>query len=277
MLNNRLFSATAPSRLFGYLQYLYTFLHRKFISSKFLLTFIVIQSHLHFFVAAANVSNNEPTLSDLKEDYILMRQLDDKLDLSAFGNVKDLSLSFPLSFKERSNILNSVLACRDFFRHLSKWKPDVKLLDLQFDVETFSLLPNRKNGRIFKKINEDIRDGLVSLSLSSTLGKLAKNPISMLYIEENIADNLAPEEGNLLPNWKDIGSCHGYKNSELEAICKKHQSKESKTERLFSLLCNMEPPPSLSRFIQHCRAIKRNDIARVLEGWYDRTMVSTSM
>ena len=216
----------------------------------------------------------EPTLSHIKDDYILMGILDARLDLSTFGNIKDLSLTFPLSFKERSNILNSTRPCRGFFRHLFKWRADLELSDLQFIVERSCKLPNKT---IFKKINEDEIKGLLSFSFSSKLGELAKSPISMLYIEENIADNLAPEEGNLLPNWKDIGSCHGYKNSELEAICKKHQSTESRAQRLLSLLCKKEPLPSLSRFIQNCRDIKRNDIARVLEGWRDKKRVSTIM
>ena len=223
-----------------------------------------------FYLAAAHISNEEPTLSHLKDDYIVMEILDARLDLSAFGNIKDLSLNFPLSFQERSNILNSVLACREFFTHLFKWRPDVKLLDLQFDVEESSLLPNRT---IFKKINEDIRDGIVSLSLSNTLGELATND-NKLYVKENIVDNLAPEEGNLLPNWKHIGSLHGYRRSELMAISNKHYSTESKTAKLLSLLCEKESLPSLSSFIQNCRDIKRNDIAGLLVDWCNR-VVST--
>ena len=202
-----------------------------------------------------------------------MEILDARLDLSAFGNIKDLSLKFPLSFKERSSILNSVLACREFFTHLFKWRPDVKLLDLQFDVEESSLLPNRT---IFKKINEDIRDGLVSLSLSNTLGELATNPPNKLYVEENIVDNLAQEEGNLLPNWKHIASLHGYRSSELMAIFNKHCSTESKTAKLLSLLCAKESLPSLSSFMRSCRDIKRNDIAGLLVDWCNR-VVSTVM
>ena len=202
-----------------------------------------------------------------------MEILDARLDLSAFGNIKDLSLSFPLSFKERSKILNSVRACRDFFTHLFKWKPDVKLLDLQFNVEESSLLPNRT---IFKKINEDIKDGSVSLSLSNTLGELATNPRNKLYVQENIVDNLAPEEGNLLPNWKHIASLHGYRSSELMAISNKNYSTEGKTKKLLTLLCANKSLPSLSSFMQNCRDIKRNDIAGLLVDWCNR-VVSTIM
>ena len=227
-----------------------------------------------FYLAAAHISNEEPTLSHLKDNHSVMGILDARLDSSAFGNIKDLSLNFPLSFKQRSNILTSKRPCRGFFRHLFKWKVNLMLSDLQTIDKRSLKLPNPK---IFKRIIKDERKGLLSFSLSSKLGELANDRRSMLYIMKNIADNLAPEEGNLLQNWKDIGSCHGYKTSDLEAICKRHQSTESKTQRLLSLLCKKKPLPSLSRFIQNCRDIKRNDIARVLEGWLDKTRVSSIM
>ena len=255
-----------------------------------------------FHAAAVRVSNKEPCLSDLKEDCKVMKLLETLSDCSAFGSIRDLTLTFSLTYKERSNILTSVLPCRGFFRHFFKWKSSdktgLKLSDIQYDIEESCTQPNKSkckihgkkrskspstmmcrlpNRMIFRKVLKDVDNRRVSFTLSSSLGELKEDPESMKYITQNIVDNLSPEERTQLPTWKDVGYNHGYIASDFNDFYKVHKNEETAIERLLSTVCEKEPLLPISCFIERLTQIRRNDIARVLENWRDVKMVSIAL
>ena len=221
-------------------------------------------------LAAAFSSNDEPTLSDLQNDYKTVKDLDNKLSCCSFGGIKDLSLRCDLSYKDRCHVLTSKFPCRSFIEDLFCEKSELSLCDVKNDIEILCDIPNKK---IFKRIEEDIKNKLVTFSLDSKLYELAENPEIMLYIEDKIADNLIPEEGTLLPTWKDIGSRHGYGTNQFNTFCENCQSTDRKTERLLSLLCARKELLSISILIEKLKHMNRNDVVIVLEEWLRVTMV----
>ena len=201
--------------------------------------------------------------------------MDKYLSCSAFGNIKDLSLRFDLSYKERCLVMNSAHPSRRFVSDLFQTRKDLSLLDLKNDLEKASKPPNKK---IFKKIIKDIQDGSVSFSLSSNLGELALNSEAMSYIMENIADNLVPEEGTLLPTWEDIGGWHGYKVTQLSTFSQIIPSiRDKKISRLLSLISSNEQSLPISKFVEKVRHIKRNDVAMAIKELCQMKMVSKLM
>ena len=206
----------------------------------------------------------------MKDDYNVVNDVDEILNCSAFGNIKVLSLRFDLSYKERCLVMNSAVPSRRFVKDLFRTRKDLTLLDLKKDLEVYCEPPNRV---IFKKIVKDIKSRSVSFSLSSTLGELASDSETMLYIMDNIADNLVPEEGTLLPTWKNIGCCHGYKVKQLCTFTE-NKKKGEKTKRLLSLISRNEQPLHVSTFIKKVRSMKRNDVAIVIEKWCKMKSVS---
>ena len=199
-----------------------------------------------------------------------MKELDADLDHSFPGSIKDLILTFPLSYKERCIVMNSKLPSRAFFKNLLKTKVELPIRDLQIDLEKNSTFPNKI---IFKKINKDLKEGVQSFSVDSKLGDFPKDSQVHLYIMENIADNLMPEEQTLLPTWKNIASHHGYSSQNILSFCNV-QSTVTKVERLLSLICEKEPSLPISLFIDKLILIERNDIVGKVEKWRDSKVVS---
>ena len=223
-------------------------------------------------LAAALSSNDEPTLSDLQNDYKTVKDLDNKLSYCSFGGIKDLCLRCGLPYKERCSVLNSKLASRIFFKDLCRTKEELSFRDLKNDVEKCKI-PNKK---IFKKIEEDMEDeqnDLVTFSLDSKLYTLTEDPKIMQYIEDNIADNLIPEEGTLLPSWKDVGGNHGYRSPQFNIFCKNCPSTDTETERLLSLLCARKKLLPISIFIEKLKHMNRNDVVIMMKKWLRVTMV----
>jgi len=220
-------------------------------------------------IAAALSFNDEKTISDLQNDYKTVKDLDNKLSCCSFGGIKDLSLRCDLSYKDRCHVLTSKFPCRSFIEDLFCEKSELSLCDVKNDIEILCDIPNKK---IFKRIEEDIKNKLVTFSLDSKLYELAENPEIMLYIEDKIADNLIPEEGTLLPTWKDIGSRHGYGTNQFNTFCENCQSTDRKTERLLSLLCARKELLSISILIEKLKHMNRNDVVIVLEEWLRVTM-----
>ena len=202
----------------------------------------------------------EPTLLDIANDYTFIEELERKLKYSLFGNIKDLILRFPLSYKERCSIMSNVYPSRNFFTNLFKERPSKNLSDLQDQLEK-RWMPNKM---IFQKVNE------VSLTSSYTLGELEKDR-GMPYVWDNIADNLIPEDGTLLPTWKDIASDNGYSFEEIKLFCEVSTSTEPTARKLLSLLISKRV--TLSAFIQKLNDIRRNDIIKLVEDWFNIRMV----
>ena len=199
-----------------------------------------------------------------------MKDLNNKLSCWSFGGIKDLSLRCDLSYKDRCHVMNSKVPCRSFVEDLFRTKTNLSLCDLKNDIERLCKIPNKK---IFKRIEEDIKNNLVTFSLDSKLYELAENPKIMLYIEDKIVDNLIPEEGTQLPTWKDVGSCHGYETSDLNSFCDNFQSTDSRTQRLLSLLCARKELLPISILIEKLKHMHRNDIVIVVEEWLHVKMV----
>jgi len=208
---------------------------------------------------AARVASEEPTLSDIADNYNFLEELEKKLEYLSIGSIKDLILRFPLSYKERCSIMSNVLPSRAFFANLFRKRPTKQLSDLQGHLEK-RRMPNKM---VFKNINE------VSLTSSCTLGELEKY-CGMQYVLDNIADNLIPEDGTLLPTWKNIASASGYSLQEINLFCKVHQNTEFKAKRLLTLLCSKSE--NLPAFIQKLNDIGRNDIAQLVEDWRNTRM-----
>ena len=209
----------------------------------------------------------------MKDDHNVMDCLREKLDHSTFGNIKDLSLTFCLSYRERCLVMTCALPCRHFVTELFKTRKDLTLLDLKNDIEEKRKPPNKM---IFKKIEGDIKSRSVSFSLRSKLCELVVDNTVMEYMMANFADNLIPETGTLLPAWENVGHCHGYTIKNFTAIRNKFQSTNSRIDRLLSLICENDPSFPISKFIAKLKNIKRNDIAVEIEKWRDMKMVSTN-
>ena len=199
-----------------------------------------------------------------------MEELGSDLDRSLPGNIRDLTLRFPLSYKERCIVLNSPLPSRACFKNLLKSQTKLLIGDLQNDLEKFKF-PNKI---IFKKINEDIQKESVSFSLKSKLGDITEDSQEVLYILDNIADNLVPEDHTLLPNWKNVASNHGYSSGNISSFCNVMKSSVNKTENLLSLICAKEPSLAISDFIEKLMLIGRDDIVRKVHMWCDSKVVS---
>ena len=225
-----------------------------------------------FYTGFLHIASKEPALAELKDDHNFVEKLDAYLDNSLPGNIRDLTLRYPLSYKERCIVLNSPLPSRACFKNLLKNKTDLLIGDLQNDLEKFTF-PNKI---IFKKINEDIKNYSVSFSLESKLGDFTVDSQEMIYIWENIADNLVPEKCTLLPNWKNVASNHGYIQEEIDSFCNVIQSPERKTKKLLSMVCAKEPLLPISDFIEKLVLIGRDDIVRKVHMWCDKKVVSIS-
>ena len=206
----------------------------------------------------------------MQNDHEVMRELHIKLNYSSFGSIKDLSLRFPLCYKKRCSVLNSVDPCRSFFKDLFKERKELSLTDLQNDIEKGGKVPNRM---VFKKIKEDISNGLVSMSLDSTFGDLNKDSKIKAYIENSIVYNLIPDEGTLLPTWKNVGSCHGYTIDELNGFYKQVRIGETAIQRLLSLISAEGQSLPISEFVRMLELINRNDLVIVVKKWLDTKMV----
>ena len=206
----------------------------------------------------------------MKNDHEVLRDLDIKLKYSSFGSIKDLSLRFPLCYKKRCLVLNSAVPCCRFFRDLFKERKELSLADLKNDIEKRRKLPNKM---VFKKIEEDIRNGLVSISLDSKFCDLKNDRNIMIYIKNSIAYNLIPDEGTLLPTWKDVASLHGYTIDELNGFCKQNQIRETAIQRLLSFTSAEEQSRPISEFIRKLELIKRNDMVIVVKKWLDTKTV----
>lgn len=210
----------------------------------------------------------------MRSDHDVMTKLDRKLNFPKYGNVKDLSLRFRLCYKKRCLVFNSAIPCCRFFSDLFKEREELSLTDLRNDIESVKKGLNLPNKLVFKKIEEDIRNRMVSFSLKTKLCDLNNDRNSMIYLNKGIVYNLVPMEGTLLPTWKNVGSNHGYTEDELDSFCKLVQGEKTPTQRLLSLISAEEQSLPISAFIKKLKQIQRHDVVLIVEEWRDMKMAS---
>ena len=219
-----------------------------------------------------SAASEQPLLSKLREDYNLVQRLESKLEGTSINNFKDLLRAFDLPLEDRSKILKCATQSIAFFENLSKSKPHLKLRQLRTFIQDTSL-DSKPNMAIFVKVEEDIANVTVEFTLDATLGEISNNPKDWLYILEEVACKLVPEEGTRLISWENIAGLCGYKTSEISAFQRKN-TEETPLRKLLSLLCAKDPPPTVSLFVDKLRRIGRNDVAKIVEEWLDGLVVS---
>ena len=198
----------------------------------------------------------EPLLSDLKEDYNFVQELESKLEGASITNIKDLLFTFELSYEDRCKILKCTAPSMAFFENLSKTKPQLSLRGLKETIEQIPAETIQPNMTIFRKIDEDIAKISVSFTLDSTLEELSAAPNDWLYILETIAGNLISESGTFLTSWENIASVHGYSTSEINNFRRANTDLEERPlQKFLFLLCARNPTFSVSLFVDKLRQI----------------------
>ena len=216
-------------------------------------------------------ATEQPLLSKVQENYNLVQRLESKLEDASINSFKDLLRAFDLPFEDRSKILKCATQSIAFFENLSKSRPQLKLLELKAFVED-TCLDLKPNMTIFVKVEEDIASGTVQFTLNTTLGEISNNPKDWLYILEEVACKLVPEESNRLKSWENIACLCGYKASEISAFQRKN-TEDTPLRKPLSLLCAKDTSPTVSLFTDKLRQIGRDDVAKMVEEWLNGLVV----
>lgn len=220
----------------------------------------------------SRTATEQPLLSKLKEDYNFVGHLESKLEGTSINNIKDLLHAFELPYADRCKILKCATQCLAFFENLSKNKPHLSLSNLKDTIENNSsnLKPNTE---IFMKIERDIANGIVPFKLDTTLGELSNEPKNWLYILEEVACKLVPDDGTQLTRWENIASAYSYSSTEIASF-QQNNNEETPTRKLLLLLCTKYPSLPVRLFVEKLRQIGREDVAIMVERWSEGTMDS---
>jgi len=220
----------------------------------------------------SRTATEQPLLSKLKEDYNFVGHLESKLEGTSINNIKDLLHAFELPYADRCKILKCATQCLAFFENLSKNKPHLSLSNLKDTIENNSsnLKPNTE---IFMKIERDIANGIVPFTLDTTLGELSNEPKNWLYILEEVACKLVPDDGTQLTRWENIASAYSYSSTEIASF-QQNNNEETPTRKLLLLLCTKYPSLPVRLFVEKLRQIGREDVAIMVERWSEGTMDS---
>ena len=187
----------------------------------------------------------------------------------SYEDIRKLCSKFEMTKAQCRHILNQVPPCHAFFENLAIARPQLSLQKLKAKIES----SNQPNVSIFAKIEKDIRNSRVSVTLDSKLGAIIDDSNSWSYTLTALANKLLPETATAKPPWKRLASRLGYTNDHITAFTVKNEVDKSSTERLISVLFSDSPSLSPLAFAEKLEEIQRNDAANIVKDWAKKAMV----
>ena len=177
---------------------------------------------------------------------------------------KRLAAKFNVKPDQVSQMEHGKSPSRRFFENLAAKRSNIKLGDLKGIVEKGII--HFKDTAALQQVKNAISNGRANFTLQSTLGDIKDNEKDWLYFQENVADELCPNDARL-PSWENAARYYGYNSNAIESYKRECESVEGPTAMLFRELSFKEDVPRIDTLKNHLELLGRSDIIKVIDDW----------
>jgi len=202
-------------------------------------------------------------MSVISKDPIILTKITEGLE-KVKGDWKLLAAKFNVNPDQVSQMENCKSPSRRFFENLAAKRSNTRLGDLKGIAEKG--IVHLMDTNALQNVKKAISNRGAGFTLESTLGDIKDNEKDWLYFQENVADELCPNDARL-PSWENAARYYGYDSSAIESYKSECDSAERPTAMLFRELSFKEDVPKIDTLRNHLELLGRSDIIEVIDEW----------